>query len=81
MEVTASHLIGIVFMYFGASIVLKGEVNFEYGITNGAERTKFIKSTTSKLVGNSAKLVGVLILLAGVAISLFVPSEQVLFII
>ena len=79
MEVTASHLVGIVFMYIGASIVLKGEVNFEYGITNGAKRTKFIKSKTSKLVGNSAKLVGVFIVLAGVAVSLFVPSEQVLF--
>lgn len=79
MEVTAAHLIGIFVISFGASMFFKGVVNIQFGVTNGAEKAKFIKSQKRKLLGSSAKLTGAIFCLVGVAIALFLPSNQILF--
>lgn len=79
MDVTASHLMGMALMSIGISIMFKGEASVEYGITDGGERPKFIKSKSKQLVGSSARLVGAGIFLLGLATILLFPSEHILF--
>lgn len=80
MEVGLTDIFGLFIIFSGLKVIIDGKVDVEVGITNGAKRnSKFIKSSKSRLEGNSARIFGICICLLGALLILFFPDENVLF--